>query len=136
MRITIQHILELIDVLPKGEPFDYVKPGDNKVVLVNVDFVNREISAKRISSNGDEQYVKFIEPNLKLIESGIEDNKPFSMDKLFNNGGNARSVIEAILARTPEFHACWIDRHKHLVWIPTMTHSAGALSVINLKFRK
>lgn len=131
MRITIQHILELIDVLPKGEPFDYVKPGDNKVVLVNVDFVNREISAKRISSNGDEQYVKFIEPNLKLIESGIEDNKPFSMDKLFNNGGNARSVIEAILARTPEFHACWIDRHKHLVWIPTMTHAAGALSVIN-----
>lgn len=71
MRITIQHILELIDVLPKGEPFDYVKPGDNKVVLVNVDFVNREISAKRISSNGDEQYVKFIEPNLKLLKVGL-----------------------------------------------------------------
>ncbi len=133
MKITVQHILELIDTLEKGVPFDYVKPGGNKAVLVSVDFEKKEVSAKRVSEDGNEQSVKFIEANLELIENDVVENKPFSMDKVFNNGGNARSVIEALLARTAEFHACWINRHKHLVWIPSKVHDAGAASVIEVK---
>ena len=36
MRLTIGHLLDLIDELPKGSEFEYVKPGKNKAKLIEM----------------------------------------------------------------------------------------------------
>ena len=36
MKLTVAHLLELIDELPKGIPFEYVKPGKNKALRFNM----------------------------------------------------------------------------------------------------
>ncbi len=36
MELTKEHLLDLIDELPKEKEFEYVKPGKNKAILVSV----------------------------------------------------------------------------------------------------
>ena len=55
MKLTVSHILELIDELPKGIPFEYVKPGKNKAMLLNVDKEKCRVEMARVSSATNEQ---------------------------------------------------------------------------------
>ncbi len=126
MKLTVAHLLELIDELPKGIPFEYVKPGKNKAVLLNVDKEKCRVEMARVSSETNEQSPCFFtEDNLQTIADSVSENKPFVIDKIFNNGGNTRSVWESILANTSEFYKCMVQRNKNLVWVPTKKGNAG-----------
>lgn len=126
MKLTVAHLLELIDELPKGIPFEYVKPGKNKAMLLNVDKEKCRVEMARVTSETNEQSPCFFtEDNLKTIADSVFENKPFVIDKIFNNGGNTRSVWESILANTSEFYKCMVQRNKNLVWVPTKKGHAG-----------
>ena len=126
MKLTVAHLLELIDELPKGILFEYVKPGKNKAMLLNVDKEKCRVEMARVSSETNEQSPCFFtEDNLQTIADSVFENKPFVIDKIFNNGGNTRSVWESILANTSEFYKCMIHRNKNLVWVPTKRGNAG-----------
>lgn len=133
MRLTIAHILELIDELPKGIPFEYVKPGKNKAMLLNVDKEKCRVEMARVSSETNEQSPCFFtEDNLQTIADSVFENKPFVIDKIFNNGGNTRSVWESILANTSEFYKCMVQKNKNLVWVPTKKGKAGIVEEMTL----
>ncbi len=70
--------------------------------------------------------------NLQTIIDSVIENKPFSIDKIFNNGGNTRSVWESIIANTSEFYKCMVGRNKNLVWIPTKKKQIGVITEIPL----
>ena len=124
--MTVAHLLELIDELPVGIPFEYVKPGKNKAMLLNVDKEKCRVEMARVSSETNEQSPCFFtEDNLQTIADSVFENKPFVIDKIFNNGGNTRSVWESILANTSEFYKCMVHRNKNLVWVPTKKGNAG-----------
>lgn len=126
MKLTVAHLLELIDELPKGIPFEYVKPGKNKAMLLNVDKEKCRVEMARVTSETNEQSPCFFtEDNLQTIADSVFENKPFVIDKIFNNGGNTRSVWESILANTSEFYKCMVQRNKNLVWVPTKKGHAG-----------
>ena len=133
MTLSIEHLLDLIDELPKGQEFDYVKPGKNKAKLVSVDrTTNRVDMARVVVETKKETSSTLNEENLKTIVNSVVENKPFSIDKIFNNGGNTRSVWEAILANTSEFYKCMVGRNKNLVWIPTMKKQVGEITEISI----
>lgn len=133
MKLTVAHILELIDELPKGIPFEYVKPGKNKAMLLNVDKEKCRVEMARVSSETNEQSPCFFtEDNLQTIADSVFENKPFVIDKIFNNGGNTRSVWESILANTSEFYKCMIQKNKNLVWVPTKKGKAGIVEEMTL----
>ena len=61
-------------------------------------------------------------------------------DSILAGSYNTRSVLEALLASTPEFYSCYPGRimdidghssikhgHKHLVWLPNEPHQQGAI---------
>ena len=133
MKLTVAHILELIDELPKGIPFEYVKPGKNKAMLLNVDKEKCRVEMARVSSETNEQSPCFFtEDNLQTIADSVFENKPFVIDKIFNNGGNTRSVWESILANTSEFYKCMVQKNKNLVWVPTKKGKAGIVEEMTL----
>lgn len=133
MKLTVAHILELIDELPKGIPFEYVKPGKNKAMLLNVDKEKCRVEMARVSAETNEQSPCFFtEDNLQTIADSVLENKPFVIDKIFNNGGNTRSVWESILANTSEFYKCMVQKNKNLVWVPTKKGKAGIVEEMTL----
>jgi hypothetical protein len=133
MKLTVAHILELIDELPKGIPFEYVKPGKNKAMLLNVDKEKGRVEMARVSSETNEQTPCFFtENNLQTIADSVIENKPFVIDNIFNNGGNTRSVWESILANTSEFYKCMVQKNKNLVWVPTKKGKAGIVEEMTL----
>ena len=133
MRLTIDHLLDLIDELPKGSEFEYVKPGKNKAKLISIDRTNKRIEMSRVVIETGAETSSFLnEDNLQTIVNTVTENKPFSIDKIFNNGGNTRSVWESIIANTSEFYKCMVGRNKNLVWIPTKKKQIGVISEISI----
>ena len=133
MRLTIDHLLDLIDELPKGSEFEYVKPGKNKAKLISVDRTNNRVEMSRVVIETGAEISSFLnEDNLQTIVNTVTENKPFSIDKIFNNGGNTRSVWESIIANTSEFYKCMVGRNKNLVWIPTKKKQIGVISEMSI----
>lgn len=133
MTLSIEHLLDLINELPKGQEFDYVKPGKNKAKLISVDRTNNRVEMSRLVVETQQESSSTLnEENLKTIVDSVVENTPFSIDKIFNNGGNTRSVWEAILANTSEFYKCIVRRNKNLIWIPTMKKPVGIIKEISI----
>lgn len=128
MKLTIAHLLDLIDELPKQVDFDYVKPGKKKARLISVDREHERVEMARIDVDDQSIASSFlIRDNLQTLVDSVIENKPFSIDKIFNNGGNTRSVWESIIANTSEFYKCMVGRNKNLVWMPTEKHNIGEI---------
>ena len=133
MELTKEHLLDLIDELPKEKVFEYVKPGKNKAILVSVNKIKMRVEMARVVLETQKKTISFLnDDNLQTIIDSVIENKPFSIDKIFNNGGNTRSVWEAIIANTSEFYKCMVGRNKNLVWIPTKKKQIGAIVEIPL----
>lgn len=128
MKLTIEHLLDLIDELPKGVDFDYVKPGKKKARLVSVDRQNKRVEMARVDVGSQSTTFSVLtEDNLQNLIDSITENRPFSIDKVFNNSGNTRSVWESIMANTAEFYKCMVGRNKNLVWMPATKHDIGCI---------
>lgn len=126
MKLTTQHILELLDSLEKGVVYGYVHSKTSKVALLSVDFEEKSASVNKITKNDPSgKEAKFTTRMFEILENGVVENKPFSIDVIFNNSGSNRSALEALLARTSEFYACKVGSNKHLVWVPTKPHEVG-----------
>lgn len=126
MKITVKHILGLLDSLEKGVVYDYVSRTSSKVILDSVDFSAQEVIARKVTSDNPEgKRTKFTTRLFEILEKGVVENKPFSIDVIFNNSGSNRSALEALLVRTTEFYSCMVGRNKHLVWIPSNPHTIG-----------
>ncbi len=64
-------------------------------------------------------------------------NYPIHFDRLFSAGGNTRSAFEALLAHTPHFFICYLQRTqlytgttgtlKHIMWCPNDEHPLGQI---------
>ena len=102
-------------------------------MLLNVDKEKCRVEMARVSSETNEQSTCFFtEDNLQTIADSVLENKPFVIDKIFNNGGNTRSVWESILANTSEFYKCMVQKNKNLVWVPTKKGKAGIVEEMTL----
>lgn len=127
MNITIEHILELIEALPKDKNFDYVSGGDTKAKLVSVDKDHVKVDIVRVNADGTEKNASMTTDILNTLAKNIRENEPFKFDNVLNGSGNVRSTMEAIFAHTTEFYSCKINNVKHLVWVPSMPHKIGEI---------
>lgn len=127
MNITIEHILELIEALPKDKKFDYVSGGDTKAKLISVDEDNVKVDIVRVNADGTEKNASMTTDILNTLAKNIKENEPFKFDNVLNGSGNVRSTMEAIFAHTTEFYSCKINNVKHLVWVPSMPHKIGEI---------
>ena len=74
------------------------------------------------------------------LANAFKIGQPINVERVYGASYNTRSVIESLLAHTPEFYFCYPGRyetiagrttvkkgHKHIVWIPDEPHPSGRL---------
>lgn len=75
------------------------------------------------------------------VANAVHPGEPINLDRLLGASYNTRSVLEALMALTPEFYYCYPGRikdidgrssiergHKHLLWLPDAPHTQGVLT--------
>lgn len=130
--ITVEHLLELVSQISPGSTYDYARPGANKARLVSVDVASTKIQIARVSEDGTLTQSSIASDSLNTLASRIVEDTPISIDEALLNGGNQRSVIEALLLRTAEFYSCKVGRNKNIVWVPSRPHIIGEHLEMNL----
>ena len=129
MTLTLEHLLNLIDELPKGVNLDYVKAGTNKIQLNSVDHVEKCISATKVDTEkGLTKSANITTENLRVFVNKVVENKPLHIESVWNGSGSARSAWEGLFAHTSEFYIHFSKGRKHLVWIPTHPHKVGEIT--------
>lgn len=74
------------------------------------------------------------------IANAIRENQPINVERVLGASYNTRSVLEALIAHTPQFYFCYPGRiedingksrirdgHKHIVWRPDTPHELGVM---------
>ena len=147
MKLTASDLALAIKQLQQNRQFGYVNPRTKgKIIVTRVNLPEGPIQFKRFnpSEGGSRKTarVESISPAmLWRVANAISENVPLNVDRILGASYNARSVLEALLAHTPQFHFCYPGRieesgaapqikkgHKHLVWTPDSPHTAGVLA--------
>lgn len=77
------------------------------------------------------------------LANAIRPNQPINVDRILGASYNTRSVLETLLAHTPQFYYCYPGRiesinannaikkgHKHLLWNPELPHDNGTIAEV------
>lgn len=146
MNLTAMNLVNAIAALPAGRCFDYInRANSGKIVIDSVVFPEGPVRIKRFNPvhgrGPDNARVESISCQmLWRLANAICPDMPLNLDRLFGASYNTRSVLESLLAHTPQFYWCKLDRlevintrqtirrgHKHLIWLPDKPHENGRL---------
>ncbi|SDY12020.1 type II restriction enzyme [Allochromatium warmingii] len=139
MRLTASNIVKAINGLPKDQWYEYINPRNiGKIKITSVTLPEGPIIIKRSTKNVNES----ISVNMIWrLANAMEEGVPINVDRVFGGSYNTRSVLESLVAHTPEFYWCQPGRielnnstreikkgHKHLIWLPNTRHQNAVLS--------
>ena len=145
-KLTAANLVSAIRNLPKNQVFQYVNPRTKGVVrVIGVAGPEGPITFKRWTpSKGQTDKNAKVESissqMLWRMANAFVENLPLNVDRVFGASYNNRSVLECLVAHTPEFYFCYPGRvedtagsvgiksgHKHIMWIPSQPHRNGVL---------
>ncbi|MEX2104413.1 MAG: restriction endonuclease [Bacilli bacterium] len=146
MRLTASNIVHEIGRLPRNIAYQYVYTGTAGLIkIVDVVYPEGPIVIKRINPKKGETWKSGPEESISSqmiwrIANAFFSNHPINFERVLGGSYNTRSVLEALLAHTPQFYSCYPGRiesmssntnikrgHKHLMWCPDDPHPAGAI---------
>jgi type II restriction enzyme len=149
MNVTAADLASWINQLPKNRIYHYINPANKgQIEIVRVDVPEGPVIIKRYNpSDGETSKTakeESISPQLLWrVANGIQDGVPLNIDRLLGASYNTRSVLESLLAHTPQFFTAYPGRiecvnsfskikkgHKHLLWLPNAPHKPGVVSEI------
>jgi len=151
MIVTASNLVSFIARLPKNQQFAYISPKNKGMIVVDsVTKPEGPIHFRRFNPEKGEG-PRTNEPEtistemLWRVANAINENVPFNVDRILGASYNSRSVLETLLAHTPQFFYCYPGRierlsnvesikrgHKHLVWCPEKPHQKGVLQKKNV----
>ena len=147
MKLTASNIVKAIGNLPKGQWYEYI----NEKTTTKVKFLNSKgpegpivVERRTSKKQGTLVETKQISLSTAMIwrfANAFVPNVPLNVERLFGASYSTRSLLEALLAHTPEFYWCKPGRielinnsseikrgHKHLMWVPESPHTNGVLA--------
>jgi type II restriction enzyme len=146
MPMAASMLVRAIAELPRDREYSYINPGNHgRIRIIEVREPNGPIYVKRyVPGNGETPAAAAVEaisaPMIRRIANAMAEGMPMNVDRVVGASYNTRSVLEALLAHTPQFHVCRPGRieetdsgpeirrgHKHLVWLPNQPHRQGEL---------
>ena len=145
MKLTASNIVKAILNLPKNEWFEYINQKTTSQVRVTSAagpegpiYVERRNPTRH--GNGVAKKATLSSAMIWRIANAYTPNTPINFDRVLAGSYNTRSLLETLLARTPEFYWCIPGRieltnnsseikrgHKHIVWLPDSPHQNGVL---------
>lgn len=149
-KLTATNIVSFVNQLDKNTIYNYLNPKNKGLIqIIGVDLPEGPIRIKRWDPTKNQT------PSNKSVESisteliwrianSFYPNQPINFDRVLGGSYNTRSVLEALLAYTPQFHYCYPGRiesissvssikkgHKHMMWTPEKSHKLGVAEVID-----
>lgn len=145
-KITAYNLVRAIKHLPRNVNYNYINPATKGIIHVeDVVLPAGPIHIKRWTpSKGETQTGAKVESisseMIWRVANAINEGDPINLDRILGASYNTRSVLETLIALTPEFYYCYPGRikdidghssiehgHKHLVWLPNEPHTNGSL---------
>lgn len=143
MKITASNLVKAIDGLSKDQWFEYINPKTTtKVRIVSITQPEGPIIVERYDPNksGIKTRASISTQMIWRIAAALRPNIPIQLDRVLGASYNTRSLMETLMAYTPEFYWCTPGRielvassqdikegHKNLIWRPDDPHKKGAL---------
>lgn len=145
-RITAYNLVRAISHLPQNRDYNYVNPRTaGRIRIMRVEEPAGPIIIKRWDPTKGQTALSAKEESISSemiwrLANAISENDPLNVDRAFAGSYNTRSVLEALIAHTPEFYFCYPGRimdvdghssiehgHKHILWTPNEPHENGVL---------
>jgi type II restriction enzyme len=149
MRLTAGNLVRAILSLKQNVAYNYAAENNSrKIEIVEVESAEGPIRIKTYDPMLGQSALSVRPKSLSSAmiwraANALSTKQPINLDQLFQGGGNARSVLEALLANTPEFSMCRPKRlekygdttiaregTKHIWWRPDIPHASGQVKWI------
>jgi hypothetical protein len=148
-KLTASNLVAFINQLDKKNIYNYLNPRNKGLIqIVNVEkpegpiWINRWDPSKGQTKKSKKAAT--ISPEMIWrVANAISVGQPFNIDRILGASFNTRSVLETLLALTPQFQYCYPGRiesiagkakvkkgHKHLIWTPNKPHRSGITNEI------
>lgn len=146
MKITAYNIVDSIAKLPRNRVYNYINPRTRGVIHIeSVMLPSGPIVVKRWNPDKGQSMAgagadSISSEMIWRVANAISEGEPINLDRVLGASYNTRSVLETLIALTPEFYYCYPGRisdidgtstiergHKHIVWVPKNPHKAGVL---------
>ncbi len=143
-KLTAANLVAFVNQLDKNATYNYLNPKNKGLIaIVSIDLPEGPIRIKRWNptrkKTSSASKVESISSELIWrIANAMFPNQPVNFDRVLGGSYNTRSVLETLLAHTPQFHFCYPGRienirsqssvkkgHKHLMWTPEKLHDLG-----------
>lgn len=145
-KITGYNIVSFINQLPKNKDYNYINPQNHGLIrILRVNLPEGPIIIKRWNPSKGETANSSPEVSISTemiwrVANAFFENQPLNIDRLLGASYNTRSVLESLIAYTPQFYYCYPGRildiaghtnveqgHKHIIWCPNEPHENGVL---------
>ena len=145
-QITAYNLVRSISSLPRNINYNYINPKTQGLIHIdNVSLPAGPIQFRRWNPNKGESYSNAKIENISSkmlwrVANAINPGEPFNLDRVLGASYNTRSVLETLIALTPEFYYCYPGRiqdvdghstiepgHKHMIWVPELPHARGVV---------
>lgn len=145
-RITGYNIVAAINQLPKHRDYNYINPTTKGLIrILDVTLPEGPITIRRWTpakgqSYGDAKNETISSEMIWRVANAFFEGQPINIDRVLAGSYNTRSVLESLIAYTPQFYYCYPGRifditghstvehgHKHLLWLPSEPHNNGIL---------
>lgn len=145
-RLSAYNLVRAIYHLPRNISYNYINPKTKGLIgIEDVKLPAGPIKIRRWKpENGESKSNAKIESisseMIWRVANAINEGDPINLDRVLGGSYNTRSVLETLIALTPQFYSCYpgrikdIDGHssiehgqKHIVWLPNEPHSNGVL---------
>ncbi len=137
-------MLTAIAQLPRNREYSYINPANKgRIEILRADPPEGPVYFRRYNPSKGETPNQAKEETisagaLRRLANAIREGVPVNFDRVFGASYNNRSVLESLLAHTPQFYFCYPGRieitesfqsiekgHKHLLWVPNDPHAPG-----------
>lgn len=151
-KITAYNLVRAISQLPRNVNYNYINPRTPGLIHIeNVILPAGPIQIRRWNPTKGKTYataqVESISSEMIWrVANAVNVGDPINLDRILGGSYNTRSVLETLIALTPEFYFCYPGRikdidghssiehgHKHLVWLPDTPHQNGILKEKQMK---
>jgi hypothetical protein len=145
-KMTANNLVSFINQLPKNVAYSYVNPKNKGMIQISsVQLSEGPIRIRRCNPAKGESFEGAEEDTISpqmiwRVANALQAGQPINIDRLLGASYNTRSILEALLAHTPQFYFCYPGRiesinvkssirqgHKHLLWLPNLPHEIGKI---------
>lgn len=146
-KVTGYNLVSFINQLPKNRDYNYINPKNKGLIRIcRVKLPEGPIIIKRWDPSkgetiNDTAEVSISSEMIWRVANAFFNEQPINIDRLLGASYNTRSVLESLIAYTPQFFFCYPGRvldiagsinvehgHKHIMWIPNEPHANGVLA--------